>query len=194
MKTWDVFISYASEDKEEIVEPIIKALKQQNITYWYDKEGIKWGDSIVKEVNKGLNESKYGLFILSERFINKGWTTAELNSLLNEEFSNGQKKVLPLIVGDEQEILKSLPFLKGKKYLIWDRHCKEIINNLNLILSESLIKTKKQIRENNGYKDNNEVNYTSMSILIDPFIDILNIENDLPDKIIKGDISLIAIP
>ena len=50
----DVFICHASEDKSDIIKPLITAFKRESISYWYDKEEIKWGDSIIEKVNDGL--------------------------------------------------------------------------------------------------------------------------------------------
>jgi len=135
--SYTIFISHASEDKEAIIEPIVKALEKGGITYWYDKNEIKWGDSISSKINEGLENAKYGIVVLSENFINKGWTKAELNSLLNIEFSNGQKKVLPLIVGDEENILSKLPLLRDKKYLVWNGNPFLVVNELKNILGKT---------------------------------------------------------
>ena len=45
----DIFICHASEDKGDIVKPIIEAFEQSGITYWYDEAEIKWGDSITQK-------------------------------------------------------------------------------------------------------------------------------------------------
>ena len=135
MKTWDVFISHASEDKDAIVEPLVQLLEEHNISCWYDKKDIGWGDSIVNSISNGLKKSKYALVILSENFIAKNWTKTELNSMLNIEISNGQKKVLPLIIGEEKEIIKELPLLQDKRYIKGEDKNK-IIDELNKILGK----------------------------------------------------------
>jgi hypothetical protein len=135
----DIFISHASEDKEDIVTPIIKSLNENNITYWFDKDKIDWGDSISTKINNGLRKSKYGLVILSKVFLEKGWTKAELNFLLNIEISHGLKKVLPLIVGDVEQILDEYPLLRDKKYIVWDDNPNDIIKQLGIILDKTII-------------------------------------------------------
>ncbi len=39
----DIFISHASEDKEQIVLPLVRALDAAAITYWLDGAEIGWG-------------------------------------------------------------------------------------------------------------------------------------------------------
>jgi len=136
METWDVFISHVSEDKEYIVEPLVRALEQNGISCWYDKNNIGWGDNLTSSISDGLNQSKYVLVVLSQAFISKGWTKAELNSMLNQEISSKQKKVLPLIVGNETEIIDGFPFLKDKYYIIWDGYSTNIVNELQKLLEK----------------------------------------------------------
>ena len=120
----DVFICHASEDKQEVVEPLVAAFKQANISYWYDKAEIKWGDSITKKVNEGLSISRFVIVILSSAFLDKNWPQRELYSVLNMEATSGEVKILPLIVGtnkqEPQDILQELPLLNDKAYLSWD--------------------------------------------------------------------------
>jgi len=129
----DIFISHASEDKPTIITPLIKALKQNNISYWLDQEEIEWGDSLIDAISDGLKKSQYVLVVLSQAFISKGWTKAELNSMLNLEISKGDKKVLPLIVGDEESILKALPLLRDKRYLVWGGNVVAIVDELKRV-------------------------------------------------------------
>ena len=135
----DIFISHASEDKKAIVEPLVKTLEANNISCWYDANEIGWGDSITSKINQGLANSKYGLVVLSEVFINKGWTIAELNNLLNMEISNGEKKVLPLLVGDEETILSKLPLLRDKKYIVWEDNPHHIVSQLSKVLKREIV-------------------------------------------------------
>ncbi len=76
----DIFICHASEDKSDVVEPLVISLEKAGITYWYDEAEIKWGDSITEKVNEGLKISRYVIVVLSESFIQKNWPQRELNS------------------------------------------------------------------------------------------------------------------
>ncbi len=131
----DVFISHASEDKKDIVEPLVQVLKENGIRCWYDKDDIGWGDSIVGEVNDGLESSKYVVFIITRTFLDKKWTHIELNTTLNMQITSGEKKVLPIVVGDIQPY--ELPLLlQDKKYIAWS-HQEEIADELKKILGKS---------------------------------------------------------
>ncbi|MDI9216431.1 toll/interleukin-1 receptor domain-containing protein [Clostridium tertium] len=92
---WDLFISHASEDKEEFVIPLVEALTSYGVNVWFDKTELKIGDSLSKKIDEGLIKSNYGLIVISKDFMKKGWTDYELKSLLNKEIGN-KKVMLPI--------------------------------------------------------------------------------------------------
>lgn len=133
----DVFLCHASEDKTEIITPLVKALDNAGISFWYDQAEIAWGDSITQKVNDGLKISKYVVVILSEAFVSKNWTQRELNAALNIEASSGDVRVLPLLVGAEKIrklILDKYPILNDKAYIVWKRDVDSVIEALRLRL------------------------------------------------------------
>jgi hypothetical protein len=102
-KKWDVFISHASEDKDEIARPLAQALKDEGYAVWYDEFTLTVGDSLRKSIDQGLAQSDFGVVILSEHFFEKHWPQQELNGLASKEV-NGRKVILPVWhgVGVEQ--------------------------------------------------------------------------------------------
>jgi len=119
----DVFLCHASEDKENIIAPIMESFDQAKISYWYDRAEIKWGDSLTDKINEGLSISRYVIVCLSKSFLTKGWARKELNAAFNIEAKSGEVKVLPLLSGRPTErklILKDFPLLSDKYYLTWD--------------------------------------------------------------------------
>ena len=115
----DVFICHAGEDKETIVNPLVATLEERGLNAWLDKAEINWGDSLVEKINDGLSNSRYLIVVLSEHFLAKRWPQKELTSVLNIEASTGEVKVLPLIVGEANDIISRLPLLNDKNYLQW---------------------------------------------------------------------------
>ena len=129
----DVFICHASEDKENIIEPLLDSLHQANISYWYDRAEIKWGDSLTEKINKGLLISHYVIVCLSKSFMSKGWPRKELNAAFSIETESGEVKILPLLSGNPSErklILKDIPLLSDKYYLSWDGNPAPIVDAL----------------------------------------------------------------
>ena len=81
-ETHDVFISHASEDKEEIVRPLATSLSHHGLDVWYDEFVLGIGDSLRQKIDYGLANSRVGLVVLSPSFIAKGWTNYELDGIV----------------------------------------------------------------------------------------------------------------
>lgn len=94
-ETHDVFISHASEDKDDFVRPLANALIAQGLNVWYDEMTLTIGDSLRQKIDKGLANSKVGLVILSPSFIKKGWTNYELDGIVTRTVS-GEQVLLPI--------------------------------------------------------------------------------------------------
>ncbi len=114
---YDVFISHASEDKTPFVEELVKALQDKDVKVWYDSLSIAWGDSLRKQIDDGLKKSRFGIVVLSENYIKKGWTQYELDGLFDIEMTKG-KTILPIWHNiTKQQVMDFSPTLAGRKAL-----------------------------------------------------------------------------
>jgi hypothetical protein len=94
-KQWDVFVSHASEDKKEFVDPLAEALTKSGLNVWYDKTALTIGDSLRKAIDTGLANSRFGVVVLSHNFFAKHWPQQELDGLFARQIE-GVKVVLPV--------------------------------------------------------------------------------------------------
>ncbi len=94
-EVYDVFISHASEDKDEVVRPLAEALRSEGLRVWYDEFELRIGDSLRRKIDKGLASSRFGLVVLSPSFIAKGWTNYELDGIVARSVS-GEQVLLPI--------------------------------------------------------------------------------------------------
>jgi len=134
----DVFLCHASEDKREIVDPLVAALDAERVSYWYDQAEVSWGDSVTEKVNEGLRVSRYVLAILTGAFLRKSWPRRELNAVLNIEARTGAIRVLVLLAGDPDEIeqiLGEFPLINDKEYLVWQGKARPVAAALKKRLS-----------------------------------------------------------
>lgn len=115
-KQYDVFISHASEDKDNFVEPLARALQEAGINTWYDSDQIRWGQSIRQSIDKGLINSRFCLIILSQSFLKKYWTNYELNGIFQKDSITDGSVILP----------------------IWHNVTRDEIQKLNLTLTDML--------------------------------------------------------
>lgn len=114
-KKWDVFICHASEDKEEIADPLANKLTSLGIKVWYDRFRLRWGNRLMKEIDHGLVNSKYGIVILSPSFFDKHWPESELQALFSLMGSERHEDLLlPLLHNIKFEDIKvRYPLISG---------------------------------------------------------------------------------
>lgn len=114
VREYDVFISHASEDKDEVVRPLALALKEEGLKVWYDEFEMKIGDSLRRKIDKGLANSRFGIVVLSKDFIRKGWTNYELDGIITKVVSEEQV-MLPIWHNlTKKEVIDFSPSLADK--------------------------------------------------------------------------------
>lgn len=110
----DVFISHASEDKDDVVRPLAMALKNEGLSVWYDEFELKIGDSLRRKIDKGLAKSRFGIVVLSRSFIKKGWTNYELDGMITRVVG-GEQVLLPIWHDiTKQEVVDYSPSIADK--------------------------------------------------------------------------------
>lgn len=114
VREFDVFISHASEDKDDVVRELAQALQQAGLRVWYDEFELKIGDSLRRKIDKGLANSRFGVIVLSRSFFSKGWTNYELDGLVTRAVT-GEQVLLPVWHNvTKQEIIAHSPSLADK--------------------------------------------------------------------------------
>ena len=99
--------------KEEIADELANALRERGISVWYDKFSLDWGDRLMKKINEGIANSKFGILILSHNFFNKEWTQREMEALFNKDLM-GDKVILPLWHNiSKNEVAQYSPLIAG---------------------------------------------------------------------------------
>ncbi|MEN3157278.1 DUF1883 domain-containing protein [Alkalimonas sp. NCh-2] len=113
-ETHDVFISHASEDKDDFVRPLANALIREGLNVWYDEMTLRIGDSLRQKIDRGLANSRVGLVVLSPSFISKGWTNYELDGIVTRTVS-GEQVLLPIWHNiTKQQVVDYSPSLADK--------------------------------------------------------------------------------
>jgi hypothetical protein len=111
----DCFISHASEDKDAVARPLAEALTSAGYSIWFDEHELVLGDSLRAKIDEGLAASRFGVVVLSPQFFEKGWPQSELNGLAAKEMVGGERLILPVWHGVDEE------FLASKSPLLADR-------------------------------------------------------------------------
>ncbi|MBC8508265.1 MAG: toll/interleukin-1 receptor domain-containing protein [Chloroflexi bacterium] len=111
IRKYDVFLSYSSSDREAVIAPFLSKIEQLGIRSWCDIRQISWGDSIVENIQKGINESIFLIAFISSSFLMKSWPLKELRTAHATQLS-GKITVLPVLLGiSPYELSNELPFL-----------------------------------------------------------------------------------
>lgn len=93
---YDVFVSHASEDKDAVARPLAARLANLGYSVWFDEFELKVGDSLRREISRGLAESRFGIVVLSPEFFKKAWPKYELDGLTAVEVDRGSACILPV--------------------------------------------------------------------------------------------------
>ena len=113
-ESYDFFISHASEDKDSFVRGLAEALQAKGARVWYDEFTLQVGDSLRRQIDKGLKNSRFGVVVLSKHFFMKEWAQRELDGLSSLETS-GDTRILPIWHEiSKDEIVHHSPMLSDK--------------------------------------------------------------------------------
>jgi len=144
---WDLFISHASEDKDEIVRPLATALKNAGFKVWYDEFTLTIGDSLRESIDRGLASSRYGLVILSKNFFRKKWSKTELNGLAARE-REGKKVILPVWHKiDRDYVLQFSPTLADRLAVSTENGIAKVVEEVLRVVEPSQKRKAKQAME-----------------------------------------------
>ena len=110
----DVFISHASEDKEDVARPLWKRIRASGFSAWLDQAEIKLGDRLLDKIDDGIANCRFGVVILSPHFFGKHWTRRELAGLAAREDAEDRKLILPVWhLVSQVDVTKHSPLLAG---------------------------------------------------------------------------------
>jgi hypothetical protein len=113
-REFDVFVSYASEDKDAVARPLALGLQSLGLAVWFDEFELRIGDSLRRKIDAGIARSRFGVVVLSKPFFAKGWSQYELDGLVTMAVS-GKQVLLPLWHNiSKDEVIQASPSLADK--------------------------------------------------------------------------------
>ncbi len=114
-KSYDVFVSHASEDKDAVVRPLAEALRAEGLSVWFDEFELRIGSSLRRTIDKGIANSRFGVVVLSHAFFGKGWPEYELDGLVTRSVGDGEQVLLPVWHNvSKSEVVAHSPSLADK--------------------------------------------------------------------------------
>ncbi|MGL4599367.1 MAG: toll/interleukin-1 receptor domain-containing protein [Bacteroidia bacterium] len=94
-KTYDVFISYAIEDKSFLASGIASGLKQKGLNVYFAGDELSAGDLVSDTIYEGLEESEYCIVVLSKYYI-RSWPIIERSHILRREKKEKRILIFPV--------------------------------------------------------------------------------------------------
>ena len=143
---WDVFVSYASEDREAVARPLALLLRQLGLRVWYDEMELRVGDRLSRRIQEGLAKCRYGVVILSPSFFTKRYPQWELEGLTQREL-DGEDLILPLWRDvDVQDVRRFWPSLADRNAAKWQDGIHIVATELIRVVSPELYDRMEQER------------------------------------------------
>ena len=128
MKKYDVFISYAIEDKQTVAAPLTNELQQKGLDVYLAGNELKSGESITHAIYEGLEQSEYYILILSPDYQRK-WTIVESTDIIWREKKSKRKLILPVWHRiDMTEVERKFPQLS-------DHYAEKTADGISLVAS-----------------------------------------------------------
>jgi TIR domain/Pentapeptide repeats (9 copies) len=79
---YDVFVSYVSRYREEVVAPLVERLAARGLRVWFDDERMRLrDDNISSAIDYGVASSALGIVLVTTDFFGRKWTEYELGLL-----------------------------------------------------------------------------------------------------------------
>ena len=91
-----VFICHSSVDKP-FVEKLAGDLRNLGLGVWLDRWEIKVGDSIINQIEAGIDENDYLAVVISPEAVSSPWVRRELNAAVIRELDERKVVVLPIL-------------------------------------------------------------------------------------------------
>jgi GTPase SAR1 family protein len=117
---YDVFISHSAKDKPAVCE-LAERLRKDGLRVWFDEWEIKPGDAILLKIQKGLEQARTLVLVMSQHASASEWVTFEHHSVLFSDPTNQRRRFIPVRL-DDAEIRDAL---KQFAYVDWRQRSEE---------------------------------------------------------------------
>jgi len=109
----DVFLCHAWDDRKESAKELHDMLEQNGVSVWFSEKDVLLGSSLLREIDKGLANSRVGLVLVTPSFIervkNEGIAEKELSALLARDL------LVPIVHNTTFDRLREVSPLLGSR-------------------------------------------------------------------------------
>ncbi len=115
---FDIFISHDVDDKEEFTNELVAKLKLNGFSVWYSGIDLLPGDDLSKQITKAMDNSRFGIPVISQRYLESYWGIQELSYMSCREKKDGRRILIPIWHGvNYEDVQRKLP-LEANRFAI----------------------------------------------------------------------------
>ena len=67
---------------------------------WYDEGELRWGDTLLRQLEDALEHSRYYVLVISPDYVSSQWQSFETGVALTRQMSDRSERILPVFIGD----------------------------------------------------------------------------------------------
>jgi hypothetical protein len=131
----DVFLCHAWDDRKESAKQLHDLLQDNGVSVWFSEKDVLLGSSLLREIDKGLANSRIGIVLVTPSFIerikNEGIAEKELSTLLARDL------LVPIIHNTTFDKLRDISPLLGSRSGLSTNE--ESMPNIALKLAELIV-------------------------------------------------------
>ena len=109
----DVFLCHAWDDRKGAAKELHDLLEENGVSVWFSEKDVLLGSSLLREIDKGLANSRVGIVLVTPSFIervrNEGIAEKELSALLARDL------LVPIVHNTTFEKLREVSPLLGSR-------------------------------------------------------------------------------
>ncbi|KAA2217524.1 toll/interleukin-1 receptor domain-containing protein [Maribacter flavus] len=109
----DVFLCHAWDDRKDSAKELHDLLEENGVSVWFSEKDVLLGSSLLREIDKGLANSRVGIVLVTPNFINRvrneGIADKELSALLARDL------LVPIVHYTTFEKLREVSPLLGSR-------------------------------------------------------------------------------
>lgn len=109
----DVFLCHAWDDRKGSAKELYEILNAKGVSVWFSEKDVRLGSSLLREIDKGLANSRMGIVLVTPSFLNRikgeGIADKELSALLARDL------LVPIVHNTTFEELREVSPLLGSR-------------------------------------------------------------------------------
>lgn len=110
---WDVFVSYAKNDREPTGQ-LARAMRDEGIRVYFDEWEEQQGDVAVLGQSDAIDDAVHGLMAVSTTSMESRWIREQYAALLDKAVEE-RRRLIPVIIGEGEVRLP--PFLRTRSHV-----------------------------------------------------------------------------